>query len=307
MNAKSRFINVYNNFEEETALMIAIKNNNIEIVKILIERPDININPQPNKFRDGDTALNIAIRNHNIEIIKLLLSKPNIGINSQTIYHKTNEHSVSSLYLAIKQNNLEIIQLLLSYPNIDVNCFTVNIENWNRLKIHKEKAPIHLAAEKNNIEMMKLLLSHPKIDINAKSYCYYPTTSCWQNTALRIAIENKNLNMIKLLLENPRTNVNIKSSYGYIHNKIIDISNVHSSINQYEYTEFKTPLFDAVEYGNVEITQLLMKKQTLIFTANLILSRKEPILHIKILMVSYIICARKKYQFLILLTHVTLK
>ena len=65
-----------------SALHIASKKNNIEIVRLLLSNPSINVNIRKN---NNKTPLFIAIANNNIEVVQLLLSNPNIDINANII------------------------------------------------------------------------------------------------------------------------------------------------------------------------------------------------------------------------------
>ena len=60
-----------------TALMLACRDEQIDVVKLLLEQPGININYQGYV---ETTALIIATKNRRLEISKLLLSRPEIDI-----------------------------------------------------------------------------------------------------------------------------------------------------------------------------------------------------------------------------------
>lgn len=65
-----------------TALVAATKNNQIEIVKLLLTHPEINVNCSNIDF---GTPLTIASCRGYTEIVKLLLSRPKINVNAKDI------------------------------------------------------------------------------------------------------------------------------------------------------------------------------------------------------------------------------
>lgn len=60
------------------ALIFAVENNHVEIVKYLVSLKEIEINAQD---YIKETALHYAVRDKKIEIIKILLSNAKIDIN----------------------------------------------------------------------------------------------------------------------------------------------------------------------------------------------------------------------------------
>ena len=97
-----------------TALILASKNNKIEIAKLLLSA-SADINKQNN---NGYTALIFAAYYNNVKIVKLLLNA-GADINKQNIYGNT------ALIIASK-NNRELIELLLDYYADE---FILNYEN----------------------------------------------------------------------------------------------------------------------------------------------------------------------------------
>jgi len=148
----------------EYPLMKAIINNNITIVKLLIEyayKNNFNLNLFLNvKNSFGETPLSKAINNKNIEIVELLLGyivKNNIILNlnaknnygfhlilfayyKNDIYMTTLKIYMVVLYFCVISNN---IQLLLKYPQI------------NNLILELNKKNSLLSAIKNVIEYAK--------------------------------------------------------------------------------------------------------------------------------------------------------
>lgn len=189
----------------ETELFKAIKNDHVEMIKLLI-RYGANVNHQS---VNGSTPLIIFLNSDskNQEIIDLLISNgadvsltDNVNGCDALIYaiqnlSVTNLNSILSrvsdinaerdgevpLSYAIHANNLLAIQLLLNHPTIDVN--RTNIAGVT---------PLGAALLKNNIDVVKQLIEK-NADVNGKSEGYTP---------IQIAMVLKNIPLIQILLEN---------------------------------------------------------------------------------------------------------
>ena len=81
-------------------------------------------------------ALILAIGKGNIEIIKLLLNNPKIDINQKLIIiqiqnsqNNQRNDEKNALIHAIEKGNVEIVKLLLSNPKIDINQKLINFYN----------------------------------------------------------------------------------------------------------------------------------------------------------------------------------
>ena len=98
----------YKNEMGYTALMEACKQKEVEIVKLLLKQDDLQINFQDN---EGKTAFYHACQTLSLECVKLLLQHPNIDINA------ADENGETALGLAIKAQNSEIIQEIFNYSS----------------------------------------------------------------------------------------------------------------------------------------------------------------------------------------------
>lgn len=101
-------LNSWNWENGDTALIIAVRYNNIEAIKLLLQKSNPDLQNQL-----GNTALMLAVINNNIEAIKLLLQKSNP--NLQCNYGDT------ALMLSVYMNYIEIVKLLLPISNIKLN------------------------------------------------------------------------------------------------------------------------------------------------------------------------------------------
>ena len=64
-------------------MIYAIEKGNLDIIKLLLNNPKININQ---KFNGDKNALIYAIEKGNLDIVKLLLNNPKIDINQKLIH-----------------------------------------------------------------------------------------------------------------------------------------------------------------------------------------------------------------------------
>jgi ankyrin repeat protein len=88
--------------------MYASSNDNIDIVKLLLERKDIDINIKDN---DGWTTLIFASEYGEIDVIKLLLEREDIDINIK------NNNGWTALIFAL-HDNIDIVNLLNNYNSL---------------------------------------------------------------------------------------------------------------------------------------------------------------------------------------------
>lgn len=142
-------VNASNN-KGNTPLIAAVLSGSTTITRLLMAHPDIDVNAANNK---GDTPLIIAVLIGNIMITQLLLAAPGINVNA------TNKEGHNTpLITAVLLCNAEITQLLVAHPDINVN-----VTNLNHVFIF---TPLFLAVNKGNDMCVELLLKHPDIDVN---------------------------------------------------------------------------------------------------------------------------------------------
>ncbi|XP_048740022.2 serine/threonine-protein phosphatase 6 regulatory ankyrin repeat subunit A-like isoform X4 [Ostrea edulis] len=190
-----------------TALYQAVIKNHPNIIKLLFEH-GANIH-YPDK--EGLTPLIIAIRNQNIEIVKMFTSGP---LNNRGREGGTNlYHAVDSMGQEEKTDDLECVRLLIHHCNADVNicdyqnrsplllackkrrCDVVDLLlktgkcNTNQGEIKGGWTPLHEATSSGNNAMTTMLLEHgghPNVKDKG------------QRTPLHFAAKNGN----KILLQN---------------------------------------------------------------------------------------------------------
>jgi ankyrin repeat protein len=230
-------INIKDNFEE-TGLMVALKLNNIYIIRLLLEC-GANINIQ-NKY--GYTALMYSLIYNNITIIKLLIDyKCDLNIlnkyneNALNIYLKTPDSLESidcSVYLSsetldetikykkiklliesgIDINNISVdgknilMKLLSDNTNINIKIITLLLDNGIKVdtKDVLDNSAIMFAIKNKQLEIVKLLIEKGA-DINITDY--------YQKTPLMLACQVEDENIIELLLSNG-SDINFQNNYG---------------------------------------------------------------------------------------------
>lgn len=98
-----------------TPLILCIINKRLNIAKLLLATPGIDVN-RVDKF--GSTPLLLSVNaGLNIEFIRELLSIPDININ------KKDDYGYSALHSAVINSQIEIVKELLKHPTIQVNLY----------------------------------------------------------------------------------------------------------------------------------------------------------------------------------------
>ena len=92
-----------------TALILASEWGHTEIVRMLLERPEIDVNLQNS---GGSTALMKALWYGRTEIVRTLLKRPEIDVNLQ------NERGMTALMFASEEGRTEIVNLIKSHRNL---------------------------------------------------------------------------------------------------------------------------------------------------------------------------------------------
>jgi ankyrin repeat protein len=164
----------------DTPLMLAVRNEAIEIVQMLIDySADVNAH-RKSPFGDKETPLLLACKYGFTYITKLLLQH-NVDVNAQSKKRDT------ALIWASRNNHFEVIKLLLTHAAATIN---VNIQGSNG------EIPLIYFCQKNNIEMVKLLLTH---GADAR---IVPVGTRFNDSAMMYAKRNGNKEMIQLLHDN---------------------------------------------------------------------------------------------------------
>ena len=168
--------------EQQTALMIAAQNGNINAVKIIIKYSKDKIN-----FSDiyGESALIMAITSNHFEIVKLLLHH---GADTEI---RTGRDE-TALFIACRSSSIQIIDLLLR-NGADSNAGDSN-----------DRTVLMLAAKDDNCKVLDTLLKH---DVNIDRGSWRDTT------ALMYAANAGNKEAIEILIKHG-ANINLRDREG---------------------------------------------------------------------------------------------
>ena len=171
----------------------AIWEDNEDLLKLLLQHPEIDINQQN---KDGNTILmNEAIK-WNKKAVYTLINQPNINLNIQDTRGNT------ALMTAIEQWQIEIAVMLINQPDINID---INIQN-NKLK--KTALILAICSKKIDKDLVKKLINHPDINLNLQDHDWL--------IALTQAIKrHNNTDIVKILINHPRIEVNIRDNFGY--------------------------------------------------------------------------------------------
>lgn len=237
--------------ESSTPLIIAVQEENIELIKHLLKLPKIDVNCHfkyvtkwcsDEKFLIDQTPLVIAIDNQNTEIVRLLLQQEKIDPNSKMIvvdqdyqpFNKLGSVQMTPLNLAILKGNIEIIQLLLNSQNIDLF----------------DDKPLYKAAfQQENIEILKLLLSNERIRSNKDLFIQNVTE------ILIDKFKSWDPEIIKLLLSIKEINFNVKVD------EPIEYERRPVKVADHDMNDnFESLLHIAIKKENIEIIKLLINE-----------------------------------------------
>ncbi|KAK8897751.1 hypothetical protein M9Y10_015716 [Tritrichomonas musculus] len=266
---------------ESTPLFEAVLNRNHKIIHALLDCKDIDVNMKSEISGQQLTPLNIAIRNDDIESARLLIERNDMNINHKSLlfydfYHEMYTEEATPLYQAAEYSSKEMVELLLSRKDIDVNIksfITVEYHNdspeFENEPDYKEDTPLYIAVSRGRKEVVCLLLSQEKIDVNIPLKMFYEDKLhvSVERCALHKAVYSGHTEIVKMLLENANIDVNAK----YYNDKDKDIWSEESMksskmrASRYKLKEWsdcsneKNALCIAIENGIIDTVQLLIE------------------------------------------------
>jgi ankyrin repeat protein len=177
-------------YEGDYALGDAAHRGDVNVMKLLLDRPDVD----PNfAGRPGGTPP-LILGSRFPDVVKLLLDQQGIDVN----YQKNSGGLSTALIKTASYNWLESTKLLLERKDINVNIS--NSQGWTAL---------HCASRNESLEVVDLLLERKDIDLNPKDVD--------GETPLALACRNKNrrsIPIIRSLLSHPNTDPNILNRNG---------------------------------------------------------------------------------------------
>ena len=128
-------------------LLVASESSQVEIVKIILEQPNVNPNKQ-DEF--GFTPLMRASMKKSPSVAIEILKHPETDPNIQ------DDKSINTaLSLAVQYNRVNIVKAILEHPQTNPNLRDAEEGEWT---------PLMAACFNKQEEIIKLLLNHPRID-----------------------------------------------------------------------------------------------------------------------------------------------
>lgn len=159
---------------DEKLTIEILDQNNMECVRALLQRPDVNMSA---RNYEGRTHVHRAAREGHAECLSLLLQYGGIDVNS------SDEKGMTALFSASVFGHTECVRQLLQVPDINVNTADSRYNETALLR----------ACNSGHTEVVKLLLMHPDIDVHIADKD--------GNTPLSKAKQNNHSEIIQLLQE----------------------------------------------------------------------------------------------------------
>ena len=234
-------INAQNNEDKDTALYMACHRGFEDMVRILLDSPQINVNIGD---VNGFTPLFVACHNGHEAVVSMLLGHDDIQVN------KRNSYMCTPLMTACFWKRLGLVRILLMRDDVDVNAHD------------KQKfTALYYACSKGYEDVVRILLESPRMDLNKASNAF----------ALHIALAKGHEAVVSILLGSPRLDVNIAALMACcakgdieivkcpLDHKDIDI-NIENSDNKHECTN---ALALACRMDQIEIISMLLQRESL--------------------------------------------
>ncbi|OXU26501.1 hypothetical protein TSAR_000955 [Trichomalopsis sarcophagae] len=229
---KSQTIDINRIIGKDSYLDVAIKSQNLEVIKLLLQANAV-----------VPASLIPSFDDANKEIIKLLLAHT-VDIE------KTDSNGMTYLHLAVKNNFPDIVELLLSKGS--------NIYAKTVLKL----TAMHIACQEKNITMI-LLNRHMNL---------FPVKNGEKETALHFAVNFEDLSIVKLLVQegaciNASNKFGLTALHLAILKKKLDIVQylIKSGADvNFATNDKRVPLHMAAECGSVEMVKILLENGAIV-------------------------------------------
>ncbi|XP_062711314.1 uncharacterized protein LOC134289471 [Aedes albopictus] len=233
----------------ETLIHFAARDN-MEMVKILIDDYAADVNAQDN---DGNTPLHVAAKHSEWEEVKKL-----IGRNSEYFgnYKIANDDGQTLYNFAEESGNMEIVQMLIDDYAADVNA-----------QDNDGNTPLLLAAKIYKWEMVKML-----IDKDSKYSADYKIANNAGQTLIHFAAESGNMEIVQMLIDDYAADVNAQDNDGNtplllavkrykweMVKMLIDKDFKYSADYKIANNAGQTLIHFAAEKGGVEIVKMLIE------------------------------------------------
>ena len=215
------------------------------VVKYMMQDPRVNVTQETN---DLATPFFIACQKGSTDVVKLLLRDP----RQEVCLKKANSKKATPFLIACENGNFDVAILLLNDPRFFP-------EDFNTLQ--KEGAsPLHMASFNGKEDVVRLLLADPRTIVD--------TTDCLGVSVFFLACQGGHRGVVSLLMQDPRFDLNLPDKHGYTpffvacengHSAVVSllladerIDILKSSIKQ------MTPFYGACEKGQTAVVELLL-------------------------------------------------
>lgn len=186
----------------KTALAMAASHGRLEITKLLLAQPTIDINKRSIYQWERCTPSEIAVKCYHSTIALTLMADKRHEIHAHKPTSSIQKNNC--FYRAVREGYSDIVKLMLKDTSIQVN----SCPGWVRAKA---STSLHLAVLKGHLAVLEILIQSPRIHINM--YGFY-------GTALHVAVSNRKLQAIQLLLRHKDLDLNVRTwseSYTPLH------------------------------------------------------------------------------------------
>lgn len=234
----------------KTPLSWAAKSGHTEVVKLLLEQPDVLVD---SRDCQGWTPFSLATFYGHLNIVEILLRRQDVNINA------TADREGTPLNLAVSQGHVDIVKLLLDRPEVSVE--PPPFEGWSQNKFSLLESAIQLQAS----EMLEVLMEHAYIRGDPSAYS--------EDDLLLHAAERGTAEQMRYILSTTKADPNTEGFNGWtplgraVRNKRTDaVETVRILLNQVNIRtdskdhDGRTPLSYAAECGSLKIVEALLQR-----------------------------------------------
>ena len=226
----------------QTPLSWAAQNGHEAVVKLLVERDDVEADSKNTKRW---TPLCWAALNGHEAVAKVLLGREDVEADWKTADRQT------PLLLAANHGHNAVVELLIEQENVDVNA-----------RDGFGQTPLMLAASSGHKAVVELLIKREDVDVNERG--------AYEQTTLLFAARMGRSAVVELLIEREDVDVNARDRYGQTpllraaaegHSAVVEllIEREDTDVNSEDENGF-SPLMCAAMEGHKDVVELLIKR-----------------------------------------------
>ncbi len=240
-------LNQIMNKKQSTLTHCAIQTNNIELINCLLQQPSVNWNAQDS---DGNSALHLACIDDKEVIVKLIAKHTSIT--------NSNKKRMTPVHIAVSKNNLTLLLILLQdFSGSLDEC----VSSGKNTLLHIECGKMCITSSSSAVEMTCLL----------SNVCSVISQNDAKQTPLHLACESKNIAILEHLLRKLPEACNLDELVDADQNTVLHVAVKNEFIAAIillsEHTSVKcknssgeTPIHIACELGDLQIVRILVSK-----------------------------------------------